>query len=341
MKDYLIDFAARLFAIDSPTGFTHHAIAMIEKELQDMGISYTRTNKGNLWIKVKGKSDAKTIGFSAHVDTLGCIVRSIKPNGTLAIIENGGILTPTLDGEYCRIHTRDGNIYTGTILSTSPSIHVYDDARSKPRDIQNLEVRIDEVVETAEDVKKLGIQNGDFVAVDPKYTYTPSGFFKTRFLDDKICVTIFLALLKKWSQENIVPEYDTMFLISTFEEAGHGMSHLPAEISEMIAVDMGCIGTDLSCSERMVSICAKDSSGPYDYEMTSTLIQLAKELNLPYAVDIYPHYGSDVSAARNAGHDIKGGLIGPGIHASHGNERTHIEGVLATLSLVEAYARKA
>lgn len=340
MKDYLLDFASRLFAIDSPTGFTHHAIDMIEQEIKDFNVQYERTNKGNLWIHVKGKSSEKHVGLCAHCDTLGLMVRSIKADGKLALTTIGGILTPTLDGEYCTIYTRDGRTYTGTILSTSPAVHVFEDASSKPRDINNLEVRLDEVVENVDDVKKLGIEHGDFIGVDPRFTITPSGFIKTRFLDDKISVAIFITLLKKFHQENLVPAYDTSFLISTYEEVGHGMAYIPSGISELLAVDMGCIGLDLACDERKVSICAKDSSGPYDYHFTSALIQMAKDLQLPYAIDIYPRYGSDVSAARSAGNDIKGALIGPGVHASHGCERTHMDGINATIALCESYLLK-
>lgn len=340
MKDYIFDFATRLFAIDSPTGFTHHAIAMIEKEAQAMNFECERTNKGNLLIHLKGKSNEKHVGLCAHCDTLGLMVRSIKANGRLAITTIGGILTPTLDGEYCTIYTRDGKKYSGTILSTSPAVHVFEDAASKPRDINNLEIRLDEKVASADDVKKLGINNGDFIGVDPRFVITDSGYIKTRFLDDKISVTIFMALLKKCYLEKLTPAYDTTFLISTYEEVGHGMAYIPTGISELLAVDMGCIGLDLACDEHMVSICAKDSSGPYDYHFTNALIDHAKELKLPYAVDIYPRYGSDVSAARNAGHDIKGALIGPGVHASHGCERTHIDGIMAAFSLCEAYIFK-
>ena len=337
MKDYLFDFATRLFAIDSPTGFTHHAIDMIEQEVKALNFNCTRTNKGNLWIHVKGKSSDKHVGLCAHCDTLGLMVRSIKGDGKLALTTIGGILTPTLDGEYCTIYTRDGKKYTGTILSTSPAVHVFEDAASKTRDINNLEVRLDEVVSNAEDVKKLGINNGDFVCVDPRFVITDSGFIKTRFLDDKISVAIFMTLLKKFKDKELVPAYDTTFLISTYEEVGHGSSFIPAGISELLAVDMGCIGLDLACDERSVSICAKDSTGPYDYHFTSALINYAKELDLSYAIDIYPRYGSDVSAARSAGYDIKGALIGPGVHASHGCERTHIDGVMAAFYLCEAY----
>ena len=147
---------------------------------------------------------------------------------------------------------------------------------------------------------------------------------------------VFSKILNLVKEEKIEFKYDTYFIITTYEEVGHGASQIPA-LDELLAVDMGCIGTDLSCNEEQVSICAKDASGPYDYQMVSKLISLAKKEEINYAVDIYPFYSSDASAALRAGADIKGALIGPGIHASHGMERTHIEGIINTIKLIESY----
>ncbi|MEG0468407.1 MAG: M42 family metallopeptidase [Longicatena sp.] len=338
-KEYVLKFAKELLSIDSPTGFCDKAIRFVESTVTELGYPCKRTQKGNLLIYVDGKDTSKTVGLCAHCDTLGLMVRSIKDDGKLALTNIGGPIIPTLDAEYCRIHTRDNKTYTGTILSTSPASHVYKDASSKAREIAEMEVRIDEVVKNKADVEALGIQNGDFVAIDPKVQITESGFIKSRFLDDKISVAILVGVLKELKDKNITPAHNAIFMMSTYEEVGHGMSYIPEEISELLAVDMGCIGLDLACSEYDVSICAKDSSGPYDYEFTNRLISLAKQEQLSYAVDIYPMYGSDVSAARSGGNDIKGALIGPGVHASHGMERTHIDGVLHTMKLILAYIK--
>lgn len=336
-KEYVVTIAKSLLGIDSPSGYTQHAITYLENEAISLGYKTRQTQKGNLLIYVKGKRDDKTIGICAHCDTLGLMVRSIKENGMLAVTNVGGPIIPTLDGEYCRIITRDQRIFTGTILSTSPATHVYKDASTKVRDIDNIEVRIDEAVTTKEEVEALGICNGDFIAIDPKVVVTDSGFIKSRFLDDKISASALMGVLNELKEKAITPEYDTIFMMSTYEEVGHGMSYIPEKINELIAVDMGCIGLDLACTEFDVSICAKDSGGPYDYAMTSRLVELAKQHSLRYAVDIYPMYGSDVGAARSGGNDIKGALIGPGVHASHGMERTHIDGVLNTMELIMAY----
>ncbi len=336
MNQYLLDITRNFLEIDSPSGFCKNVIDFAQAEATRLGYWTAKNAKGNLYIYVDGASD-KTIGIAGHVDTLGLMVRSIGSDGSIAFTNIGGPIIPTLDGEYCRIYTRDKRIYTGTILSKSPASHVYSDASARTRDCDNMYVRLDEIVKTKEDVLNLGIGNGDFIAIEPKTTITQNGFIKSRFLDDKQSVACIFAALKEIKDKGITPAHNLVFIISTYEEVGHGASSIPAEISELLAVDMGCIGMDLSCTEHDVSICAKDSSGPYDYEMTNKLIALAKAQNIPYAVDIYPFYGSDVSASLRAGNDIKGALIGPGVHASHGMERTHLQAVEGTLNLILAY----
>lgn len=336
-KDLILKTAKEILECDSPTGFCFEIINKIEKIVKSYGYKFERTNKGCGVITIEGNSNEKTVGLCAHVDTLGAMVRSITPQGTLKFTILGGPIVPTLDSEYCKIRTRNGRIYTGTFLSTSPAAHVFEDSKTKPRDEKNMEIRIDEVVRNKEDVLKLGIANGDFIFIDSKTTITESGFIKSRFIDDKGSVAALIGLLELMNRENLRPKYTTKILISVYEEVGHGSAFIPSDITELIAVDMGCIGEDLSCTEYTVSICPKDSSGPYDFGMTTKLINLAKENNIDYAVDIYPMYGSDVSAALRAGNDIKGALIGPGVHASHGMERTHYKALENTIKLLLLY----
>ena len=335
-----LEFLMELLSINSPSGYTHHAIDFLKNYLERIGYESEITPKGNLLVKVSGEDTSVTRGLSAHVDTLGLMVRSINSDGTLSLTKLGGPLTPTLDGEYCDIITRDDTVYTGTILSKSPSIHVFTDASTKSRDIDQLVVKLDESVASKDDVIKLGIQNGDIVAYDPKVVLTDSGFVKSRFLDDKASVAILVSILKTLKDEKITPKTNLVFIFSTYEEVGHGAAWIPSEISELLAVDMGCIGLDLACTEYDVSICAKDSSGPYDYEMTTRLVNLAKAQELSYVLDIYPMYGSDASAAMRGGANIKSALIGPGVASSHGMERTHTEAIENTYQLVLAYIQK-
>ena len=338
MKDYILDFAKRLLQIDSPTGYCKQAIHFLEEEAKSLGYETTKNEKGNLLIHVPGSSE-RTIGLSGHVDTLGLMVRSIKDDGTLSFVNVGSPIVPTLDGEYCRIITRNHTMYTGTILSNHTSMHVHEKASSAERNCANMHVRIDAVVKNKKDVEELGICNGDYIAIDPKTSITDTGFIKSRFLDDKVSVACLFGVLKIIKEQQIKPKDNVTVIISTYEEVGHGSSHIPSNIKEFISVDMGCIGEDLTCTEYDVSICAKDSSGPYDYDMISKLLSLSKAEELGYAVDIYPFYGSDTSAALRGGNDIKGALIGPGVHASHGMERTHYQALENTIKLIIAYIK--
>ena len=333
---FLLDTLKKLLGQDSPSGFTHKATALAKDIAQGLGFEAWLTNKGNLVVKVPGREAGRTVGLCAHVDTLGLMVRSVTADGMLMVTKVGGPLLPTLDGEYCRIYTREGKVYTGTVLSLSPSVHVQDDAATRARDEKNMAVRIDEKVRTKEDVEALGIAAGDYVCYDPKTVVTESGFVKSRFLDDKASAACLLTLLWQMRETGARPRYETYFTLTVHEEVGHGGATLPA-VDELLAVDMGCIGEDLSCTEYQVSVCAKDSGGPYDYGIVSRLVKLAKEHGVDYAVDIYPHYGSDVGAVWRSGMDCRAALIGPGVHASHGMERTHLDGLNATLKLAGLY----
>jgi putative aminopeptidase FrvX len=206
---YFREIAKEVFTCDSPTGFTHNVIKLVKEKIDSFGYSCRIMNNGALEVSIEGEDKSKTVATSAHCDTLGLMVRSIKADGHLALTKLGGPITPTLDGEYCRIYTRDGKVYKGTILSTSAATHVYPDANTKSRDIDNLEVRLDELVHSKEDVEKLGIQNGDIVCYDPKFEITENGFLKTRFIDDKASVVVLLMLLKYASEHKLKFAYNT------------------------------------------------------------------------------------------------------------------------------------
>jgi putative aminopeptidase FrvX len=326
-----------ILAIPSPTGFTNNVMDYIKEELHILDIYYYTTNKGNVIAKLDGENKDIVRTFSCHVDTLGAMVKEIKPEGRLALIPIGGFMMNSIEGENCTIETLDSKSYSGTIQTIKPSIHIHSDAKDLKRDPENMEVVIDERVNSREDVAKLGIGVGDFITFDPRTVFTESGYVKSRHLDDKASTAILLYTLKYIKENNIKLPYTTNFLFSTYEEVGHGAASIPEGTTEFIAVDMGAPGTGQNSSEYSVCICAKDSSGPYDFSLRKKLIQLCIQENIPYKVDIYPHYGSDASAALRAGFDIKTALIGTGVFASHGYERTHSEGIMATLDLIVKY----
>lgn len=333
----LKDTTHQLMATASPSGFTRQAVAVAQTIAHSLGYETRLSRKGNLTICVPGHDRSQTVGLCAHVDTLGLMVRSITDKGELLFTTVGGPSLPTLDGEYCTIFTRDGRRYTGTVLSLSPAVHVFDDARTRPRDIQNMYVRLDEKVRSADDVRALGIEVGDYIAYDSKTVFTDSGFLKSRFIDDKGSVAILLTFLHWLKKSGKSPRCNVEITFTVYEEVGHGGATFSPALTELLAVDMGCVGLDLSCDEYTVSICAADSAGPYDYDMVTRLSNLARENHIPAVLDVYPHYSSDVAVAWKSGLDVPAALIGPGVQASHGMERTHVDAMLATLALVERY----
>ena len=333
---YVTTILEKIVNIPSPSGYTKEVLKAVEKEAAGFGYAACYNKKGGLIIEVPGE-EKEVLGLSAHVDTLGAMVRSITSKGMLIMVPVGGFMMESIEGMYCKVHTRTGKTYTGTILTKEPSVHTYDDARTLERKPKNMEVRLDEMIDSEEDVRKLEIAPGDYISFDPMFSYTESGYIKSRHLDDKASVAVLLGVLKDISESGRKPKKTLKIAISNYEEVGFGASWIPEDIVEFIAVDMGALGDDLSGDERKVSICALDSSGPYDYEMTNRLISLAKEKKIDYAVDVFPHYGSDAGAAIRGGHNIRAALIGQGVHASHGTERTHVKGMEQTLKLIEAY----
>ena len=336
MKHY-IDFIAEqlktLTAIPSPSGYTKNATDYLMKLLQDMGYEPKLSRKGNVFVTLGG--DGEPLVLAAHVDTLGAMVRSIKDNGRLRPTTLGGHVWSTADGANCTIHTRDGKVYTGVVLNTEPSAHVAD---KKVETLEeNMEILLDEPVSTKAETLALGIQTGDIIAMDPRTVITESGYIKSRFLDDKLSASILLGIAKIVKDESLSFHRKVSLLFTVYEEVGHGGSFVPEDTTEMISVDMGCVGADLGCTERMVSICAKDSGGPYNDDLVTELSNIAKEEQLDYAIDVYPHYGSDVEATLHAGYDIRHGLIGPGVYASHNYERSHLDGVKNTFLLLTTY----
>lgn len=339
--EHIINDLVTLLQTKSPTGHTEEAISFVEKRFNGLGLPTYRTNKGALVATLEGVDTTQAITLSAHVDTLGAIVKEITGDGYLKLSQIGGYAWTTIEGEYVSIETVEGKFYTGTVLTNVASSHVHGaKTNATERNEHTLQVRIDEKVFTKDDVLKLGIQVGDFVHLDPRTTVTESGFIKSRHLDDKACVVALFGVAEYFVSKKIKPRLTTHFFISNYEEVGHGASAaIPQDTVEMIALDMSAPGTGQTSDEYSVTICAKDSSGPYDYVMKKKLIDLAKKNDINYKVDIYPYYGSDGSAALRAGHDIRVALIGPGVDASHSFERTHKEAIFNTIDLTIAYLK--
>ncbi len=336
--DYTVDILEELLNIPSPTGDTNKIIEVVRHHFMDLGLKTKINVKNGLCVELKGEIEDKIKVVSAHVDTLGAMVKEIKSNGRLTLTQLGSYSWHSVDGENCVISTLDGKKYTGTILFNKSSVHNYGNApRDEKREDKNMEVRIDELVYSKEDAEKLGISVGDFVSFDTRTVVTSNGFIKSRHLDDKVSVATILGVAKYLTENKIRPKYTINFLISNYEEVGHGASYLPEKAFEILAIDMASPGEGQTSIEEAVTICAKDSSGPYDFDMRKRLVEMAKEDGIDYKIDIYNYYGSDASAAVRAGNMVRHGLIGPGVDASHGYERTHKKGILNTLKLLQRY----
>lgn len=339
--NYILEQTQNVLAIDSPTGFTSRAAAYVMNEYKKLGYSPCLTNKGGILVCVSEgtpNQDAGPIMLQAHMDTLGAMVCDISKDGRLLLTPLGGMNPNNAEAENCRIYTRDGRVYDGTFQLQNASIHVNGDYNTTSRSYDVMEVVLDEIADTREDVTALGILPGDIVCFDPRTVITRSGYIKSRFLDDKLSVGILLGYAKYLKDGHIRTARKIYQHITVFEEVGHGGSaSVPADVVELLAVDMGCVGKGLGCKETQVSICAKDSGGPYHYDVVTALVKAAKAAGLDFAVDVYPHYGSDAEASLRAGYDCRHGLIGSGVYASHGYERSHIKGVENTFGLLKAY----
>ncbi|MCK3941684.1 M42 family metallopeptidase [Streptococcus suis] len=338
-----LDYIVKLTNTPSPTGFTTDMMNYIKTEVEGFGYEAVKTAKGGVLVTVPGENDQKHRMLTAHLDTLGAMVRAVKPDGRLKMDLVGGFGYPSIEGENCLIHcAKNGKTFTGTILMHQTSVHVYRDASTAERNQTNMEIRLDEKVTSAEQTRALGIEVGDFISFDPRTIVTETGFIKSRHLDDKVSAAILLHLLKVYKEEGVTLPYTTHFYFSNNEEIGYGAnSSIPAQVVEYLAVDMGAMGDDQQTDEYTVSICVKDGSGPYHYELRQHLVALAERDSIPYKLDIYPYYGSDASAAMRAGADVKHALLGAGIESSHSYERTHLDSVQATERMVDAYLKSA
>ena len=340
---YAVEKAVQLLAIDSPTGFTDKAAEWVQEAFTSLGFAAQKTEKGGILIDLGGKESREGgLLLQAHMDTLGAMVAEVKANGHLRVTSLGGMRAENGETENVRVYTRSGKVYEGTLQLCNASVHVNGEYAKTNRTFDTTEILLDENVSSAEETRALGIETGDIVCFDPRTRVTASGYIKSRFLDDKLSVGILLGFAKYLRDENKQLPRRTYVHVTVYEEVGHGASAgIPDDTEDLLVVDMGCVGEGLSCTEQQVSICAKDSSGPYDYSMTGELIDLCQKHQLDYAVDVYPFYGSDAGAALRSGRDIRYALIGAGVYASHGYERSHVKGVENTLRLIEKYVEKA
>lgn len=337
---WMVNFLVDLLKIPSPTGYTEAAIDHVHEEFATLRLDTRLNHKGALIAAWKGRSSSRPRAITAHVDTLGAIVKDIDAaSGRLKMARIGGYSWSSVETDGCTIFTSGEKTYRGTILPRHSSIHVHGNSVDKQeRDDDNMWVRIDARTSSAEQTRGLGIDIGDFIAFDPRVEQTDTGFIRSRHLDDKAGVACIAAAVKALLDAGKRPTQSVTILISNYEEAGHGASTgIPDKARELLTVDMAAVGQGQNSDEFSTGICVKDAGGPYHIEMRRKLVALAKSANIPYKLDIYPHYSSDGEAAWQAGADIMVGLIGPGVESSHSYERTHIDSLNATARLIMEY----
>lgn len=335
---YLLETFNKYIDIPSPGGYTHNIIKVAKNEFHEMGIDTKLTKKGGLIASIEGEKDDEQITISAHVDTLGLMVKDITSDGKLKFHKIGGGSWNSIEGENCYILNRKGKKFRGSILPRYASSHIYGEAANNTiRDENNMLVRIDERVHTKEDVLELGIRVGDFIYLDTRTEITENGFIKSRYIDDKSAVAVVFSMCKYLKKNNIKPKYTTNFFLSNYEEVGHGVSAIPEKTKEFIAIDIGIVGAGQESDEYSVSIVAKDKKSPYDFELRNMLVDIAEKNDISYKVDVYKRYGSDATQAIHSGVDVNFACVGPGTDASHHYERTHIEAIENTAKLLIAY----
>ena len=336
--EYIVEQAKKLLSINSPSGYGREVTDYLLSEFARIGVKAERTVKGGVLADLGGKDAQNAILLEAHCDTLGGMVHMIKDNGRLKLTNIGGMQPNNAEAENVTVITKSGKTYEGTCQLVNASVHVNGEYGSTKRTWDTVEVVLDEDVSSKEDVRKLGIMSGDYVCFEPRTRVTETGYIKSRFLDDKLSAAILLGYARYLKENHITPERKIYQHLTVYEEVGHGgAASIPQGVTEILAVDMGCVGEGLNCKEHQVSICAKDSGGPYSYDLVSQLITVAKRDGLDFAVDVYPYYGSDAEAGLKAGYDVRHGLIGSGVYASHGYERSHVEGVKNTFLLLKGY----
>ena len=335
--NYLLDTMKRLIDTPSPVGYYKEMKPVLEAIAGEFGCAVSYDNRSTAYITLAGENSEKTVCIGTHADTLGLMVRGINADGTLRVRAMGGLNFVSCEGENVTVHTRKGKSFTGMLICKHHSSHAFDDAKTMPRDENTVFVLLDEPVKRAEDVRALGIGHGDYISVEPRFTVTEKGYIKSRFIDNKAAMACALSVIKQLKKEGKQPKFNTVFAFPFYEEIGMGGAYVPTGVSEYVAVDIAILGPDADGSEEGVTICAKDASLPYDFNLTNSLIALAEENDCRFAVDLFYRYGSDASQALRAGNNVRVAAFGPGVYCSHGVERTHLSGIENTAALLLAY----
>ncbi|MDH5772369.1 MAG: osmoprotectant NAGGN system M42 family peptidase [Rhodospirillaceae bacterium] len=336
---YLKKTLESLLSIPSPSGMTEAAVNMVCGELDDMGIPYALTNRGAIKAFIAGKKGAPHRALAVHLDTLGAMVKRLKPNGRLGLVAVGTWSSRFAEGARVLIHSDNGKKYRGTVLPLKASGHTYHkEIDSQPTTWENLEIRVDEACKNADDLWKIGIRVGDFISVDTNFEISDSGYINSRHLDDKAGVASVLTALRALKKAKATPSMNCHILFTTTEEIGTGGAHIiDPEVKELVSIDNGTMAPEQNTCEFGVTIAMQDLGGPFDRPLSMHLIDICRRENLEFSRDVFNYYLSDGAGAQKAGHDLRVALMCFGLDASHGYERVHIKSLQTVAGLVLGY----
>jgi peptidase M42 family hydrolase len=338
--DYLTATLLKLLEIPSPSGYTDQVVHFVGQELSRLGVSFELTRRGAIRATLPGQMQEPARALVAHVDTLGAMVKALKPNGRIEVMPIGTWSSRFAEGARVTIFT-GRNPLRGTILPLKASGHLFNlEIDTQPVDWQNVEIRVDAKCSSEADLRRLNVDVGDFVGVDPSPEVAEAGFINSRHIDDKAGVACLLAAAKAISKAKLTLPVDCYLLFTLSEEVGSGASAvLHGHVAEMVAIDNATCGPGQQSDEFGVTLCMMDLAGPFDYHLSRKLLTLAESHDIPARPDVFRYYRSDAASATESGSDIRSALMCFGVDASHGYERTHVDSLRAVAELVTVYVQ--
>lgn len=336
-KQTLVD----LLNVDSPAGLNLEMEDHIVSFVQQYGLRANRMRKGGVWADMGGIGD--TLYVMVHCDTVGLVVNGINADGTLKVTYIGGLRAHSSERANVRVHTREGNVFSGTIQrihSCAPAAPA--GFNEQPADYDtNLCLVLDELVDSDKGVEMLGIRKGDVIALAPDYVFTDNGFIKSRYLDDKVCVALMMSLIDDLMRGGVQLGRHLVVGFTMYEEVGHGGSWIPPGVQDVLSIDVAAVSPLTSSKEDAVTIYTQDSRSPYHYGMLQELMAVAERSGIDYNLDVmYPKGSTDSSSSIIAGHDVRHAAIGPGVRGIHGYERAYMTGLQNTYQLIREYVVK-
>ncbi len=336
---YLRERLAELLEIPSPSGYTDVVVRHVSEELERLGLEVELTRRGAIRARMAGEKRQPARAVVAHVDTLGAQVKRLKANGRLELVSIGHWSARFAEGGRATVFS-DRGAYRGTILPLKSSGHTFgEEIDTQETGWRHVELRIDAWSYGEKDLRRLGIDVGDIVAIDPAPEFLDNGFIVSRHLDDKAGCAVALASIKALVESGEKLPVDLFWLFTITEEIGHGASSILAhDIAAMVTIDNGTTAPGQNSDEFGVTIAMADMVGPFDWHLTRKMVDLCRENDIRFQKDVFRYYRSDSASAIEAGADVRTALVCFGIDSSHGYERIHMHALRSLAELITVYA---